>query len=183
MEGENNTRVFVLPVTVGLSVLLIMVCVIYCLFSALIPQSAVVFASSMLRTKLPEGTIILTNEDNSGFDLPIPGGISDGDIFMILQIPLEEKAEFSNTLKASIAWKDLPLPTEFVENVFNGDRMPLTASTGYYLFIDSQEEYNKTHNKPDYDTTRPFYERYSYNYTFGLFNKKDGKLYLVRFDT
>jgi hypothetical protein len=186
---KNNMKKSFLPITMGLLSLLILACITSCIFYALTPENPIDLASSMLRIKLPEGTTVVTNDD-TGPGLPIPGGASDGYTFLVLQIPYEKIGEFTNILEASSYWKPLPLPIElaqheeYLQPTFGiKATIPIATSTGYYLFIDSQEEYNKEHGKQTYDTTRPFYERFSFNYTFGLFNDKDGKFYLWRIDT
>ena len=191
MQGENNTRIFVLPITVGLSILLLLVCVVSCfflVFSDLItPQSPVEFASSALRIDIPKDTtVIVDNNDGPSFPL------GDGYSWMVLQIPTEKAIEFTNSLKKSPIWKPLPLPKElaeaehYLQPTFEfglEGTIPITTSTGYYFFIDSQEEYNKRNAKQTYDTTEPFYKRPSFNFTFGLFDDQDGKLYLWSIDT
>ncbi len=172
-------------------VLLILACIASCCVSALIPENPIKLGSSMSRVELPKGTTIVTDND-TGPGLPIPGGASDGFTFLVLQIPPEKIVEFTTTLKESSFWKPLPLPAELAEHeraiqpsIAGGieETIPIATSTGYYLFIDKQEEYNKRSGKQVYPIETPFYERRSFNFTFGLFNDKDGKLYLWRLDT
>jgi hypothetical protein len=188
---KNNIKKFWIPITVGLLMLLVLACMASCLVAILIPENPIKLASSMSRVELPKGTTIVTNND-TGPGLPIPGGASDGYTFLVLQIPPEKVVEFTTTLKKSPFWKPLPLSAELAEHEeyiqpsFMGgveETIPIATSTGYYLFIDSQEEYNKSSGKQVYEVATPFYERYSYNFTFCLFNDKDGKLYLWRIDT
>lgn len=153
-------------------------------------SNPVKLASSLLRTDLPQGTTVITNVD-TGPGLPIPGGASDGYTFLILQIPLEKITEFAGKLKPPL-WKPLPLTPDLAKaerylqpTIMSGveGNIPIATSTGYYLFLDRQEEYNRTHSRQTYDTTRPFYERSSSNYTFGMFDNQTGKLYLWSIDT
>ena len=161
-----------------------------CVLEPLLPGYQIRLASSMLRTKLPKGTTAIVIDDSPG--LPFPGGASDGYTFLILQIPPKKIAEFTNTLEESPIWKPLPLPARLAENehflqprIIGAieETIPIDSSTGYYLFIDHQEEYNKAHDSQTYDTAKPFYERSSLNYTFGMFDDKTGKLYLWSLDT
>lgn len=170
---------------------LIAACVVSCLVSLLVPQDPIKLARSISRVALPKGTTIVSNND-TGPGLPIPGGASDGYVFLVLQIPMEKIAEFTNTLSNSPDWKPLPVPAEFAEHervlqpsISGGidESIPITTSTGYYLFIDHQAEYNKRTGRDSYAVATPFYERPSYNFTFCLFNDLDGKLYLWRLDT
>jgi hypothetical protein len=132
---------------------------------------------------------VLTNNIEPG--LPIPGGASDGHTFVILQIPSEKIVEFTGILEKSPFWKPLPLSLEFSghEEEFQPslfsieETIPVTTSTGYYFFIDYQGEYNKQKGEQVYDTTQPFYERDSEDFGFGLFDDKDGKLYIWSIDT
>ena len=98
---------------------------------------------------------------------------------MVLQIPPEKITEFSAKLHNASAWKPLPLPEEFAQNehYLQPNRLfgvkgtiPITTAKGYYLFQDSQIG--------RYDTTKPFYERSSFNFTFALFDERDGKVYI-----
>jgi hypothetical protein len=185
----KKVRKYILPTIAWTVVMLPFVCIAACLISAAIPENPLKLASSMLDVKLPWGTTVLINHD-TGPGLPIPGGASNGYTFMILQIPPEKVAEFKKTLETSPVWKPLPLPQEFEghEDEFQPsfgieEMIPITTSTGYYFFIDYQEEYNKRKGEQIYDTSKPFYERRSENCTFGMFNDKDGKLYLWNIDT
>ena len=185
----KKVKKYFLPVTAGLLVLLPLVCIGSCLFSVFVPVDPLELASSMSGVDLPKGTTVLTNND-TGPGLPVPGGASDRYTFIVLQIPPEKIIEFAGTLEKSSLWKPLPLSPEFaghedrLQPSFGiEETIPITTSTGYYLFVDYQEEYNKEKGKQIYDTTKPFYERYSENFKFGLFNDKDGKLYLWRIDT
>jgi hypothetical protein len=176
-------------VIIGLLVFLPLACIASCLIPIFIPGNPIELAGSMLDIDIPKGTTVLTNDD-TGPGLPFPGGASDGYTFIILQIPPEKSDEFINTLEASPLWKPLPLSPEFTghEEEFQPafdieGTIPITTSTGYYFFVDWQAEHNKESGEQVYDTTKPFYDRYSENFTFGLFDDKDCKLYLWRIDT
>lgn len=184
----NKLKKYFLPTFIGLLVLLLLACIASCLIPIFIPRNPIKLAGSMLDVDIPKGSTVLTNHDTPG--LPIPGGASEGDTFIILQIPPEKIIEFADTLADSPSWKPLPLSPEFAghEEEFQPsfgieETIPITTSTGYYFFEDRQEEYNKKKGEQIYDTTKPFYERYSKNFTFGLFNDKDGKLYVWGIDT
>lgn len=173
-------------ITVWTLIGIIFVLILTCVISILIPENPIAIASSMIRSDLPKGTAIV-NDDYDGPSFPL----GDGYTWIVLQIPAEEISRFKNSLAETPYWKSLPLPTELAENErylqpsFFGvnETIPIDTSTGYYLFIDHQEEYNKAQKRQAYDTSIPFYKRASLNYTFGLFNDKDGRLYLLRFDT
>ena len=146
-----------------------------------------VFASEAVRVKIPTGTIVIIDDYK---EPSFPTG--DGNSFTVLQIPLDKIDEFSETLENSSDWKPLPLPKELAENenflqptFMSGGRgeIPITSATGHYIFIDEQEEYDKEHNSRTYAVATPFYKRHSFNYRFGLFNDKDGKLYIWSIDT
>ena len=185
---KNNIRKFWLPITTGL---LVLACIASCLAPILIPEEPISLARSMSRVEFPKDTTIVTNND-TGPGLPIPGGASDGYTFLVLQIPPEKIGEFTTTLIKSSFWKPLPLSSELADHekyiqpsFMYGveETIPIATATGYYLFIDRQEEYNISTGKQVYEIATPFYERSSYNFTFCLFNDKDGKLYLWRIDT
>ena len=185
----NKLKKYFLPTFIGLLVLLTLACIASCLIPTFIPANPIKLAGSMLDVDIPEGSTVLTNNDTGG-RLPFPGGASDGATFIILQIPPEKVVEFADTLADSPSWKALPLSPEFAghEEEFQPSfgiegTIPITTSTGYYFFVDWQEEYNKEKGEQEYDTTKPFYERISENFTFGLFNDKDGKLYVWGIDT
>jgi hypothetical protein len=190
-EMKSKIKKFWVPITAGLILLLVLACVASCLISVLIPENPIKLASSISRVTLPKGTTLVTNND-TGPGLPIPGGASDGYTYLVLQIPSEKMVEFESTLKQSSYWKPLPLSAELADHediiqpsISGGieETIPITSSTGYYLFIDSQEEYNNSSGEQVYDIATPFYDRYSYNFTFCLFNDKDGKLYIWSLDT
>lgn len=182
---RNNIKKFWLPVTAGLLVLLPLACIASCLISILIPRDPIKLARSFSEVELPKGTTIVMNND-TGPGLPIPGGASDGYTFLVLQIPPGKIVEFTATLEKSPLWKPLPLSAQLAEqeegilqpSISGGieETIPIATSTGYYLFIDRQEEYNKSSGEDVYDIATPFYKRYSYNFTFCLFNDQDGKL-------
>jgi hypothetical protein len=185
---KNNIKTSIFPFMALVAGLIILACISACLISFLGLEDPVMLASSMFRVKLPNNTTVIANDNSPG--LPFPGGASDGYVFIVLQISSEKIAEFTNTLKESSYWKSLPLSEELAQNenwlqpsIGIEETIPITTSTGYYLFIDSQEEYNKEHGEQYYDTSKPFYDRLSFNFTFGLFNDKDGKLYLWHIDT
>jgi hypothetical protein len=130
-----------------IAVVLLGILILACVISVIIPENSVKVASSMLRIDLPKGTTILIDDD-SGPSFPT----GDGYTWMVLQVPHEEIIEFANSLETSPVWKPLPLPPELAENrdylqptIMSGveGTIPIATSTGYYLFIDSQEEYSK----------------------------------------
>jgi hypothetical protein len=147
-----------------------------CVVDAFIPDSPVKYISSVLRIKIPKGTTVIS-DDYSEPSFPTGDGYS----WTILQVPPEKITEFVSSIEASPIWKPLPLSSElashehYIQPAFmfgvEGE-IPITTSEGYYVFIDRQD-----------NTIKPFYERPSFNYTFGLFNKKDGKLYFWNLDT
>ncbi len=168
--------------------ILVLVCILSCVLPYIIPVNPIRIASSMLKVELPKGTTPVTSDDMPG--LPIPGGASDGYTFLILQIPPEEITEFTGTLERSPFWQPLPLPAEIAKQEWLlqpsfdiKEEIPIATSTGYYLFRDYQDEYNQRKGEQIYDTETPFYERHSFNFVFGLFNDKDGKLYLWELNT
>lgn len=169
-------------VPAGICGLLTLICII----SSFIPTNPIKLASSMAQVDIPKGATVLTNDD-TGPSLPIPGNASDGYTFLIVQIPPKRMLEFSLALADSDVWKSLPLPQEFIDNEWllqpDNGTIPLDTPTGYYLFVDWQEEYNKTHSEKSNDTTEPFYERDNFNFTFGLYDDKTGMLYLWSLDT
>lgn len=188
---KNNIKKFWFPITAGFVVLSVLACMLSCLASVLIPEDPFKLASAIARVELPKGTTIASNNDTVP-GLPIPGGASDGYAFLVLQIPPEKIAEFTSTLKKSPFWKPLPLSAELAEHedviqpsIAGGvqETIPIATSTGYYLFIDHQAEYNKKTGKQVYEVATPFYDRYSYHFSFCLFNDKDGKLYIWNLDT
>lgn len=171
--------------------LLVLACIASCLAPILIPEDPIRVARSMSGVELPKGTTILTNIDTYT-GLPIPGGASDGYTFLVLQIPPQKIGEFTTTLEKSSFWEPLPLSPELADHeeyiqpsfIYGVEEtIPIASVTGYYLFIDRQEEHNKSSGKQVYEIATPFYERYSYNFTFCLFDDQVGKLYLWRSDT
>ncbi|MFZ5856375.1 MAG: hypothetical protein ACOYZ6_06055 [Chloroflexota bacterium] len=160
--------------------------ILACIISFVIPTNPITLASSMAQVDIPTGVTVRTNDD-TGPGLPIPGGASDGYTFLVIQIPPAKISEFSQTLTNSNIWKPLPLPQEFIDNEWllqpDNGTIPLDTLKGSYLFVDRQDSYNKNHKERRYDTSQPFYERYSFNFTFGLFDDKTGLLYLWRLDT
>lgn len=182
---KNNIKAAALPILAVAAGLVFLACIGSCAISFLGIDDPVMLASSMLMIKIPHGATAITNDNSPG--LPLPGGASDGYVFIVLQIPPEKAAELIENLKRSSNWHSLPLPEELAqhENLLQPSfgiegTIPITTSTGYYLFIDSQTEGG---DKQAFDLTIPFYNRPSYNFTFGLFNDQDGKLYLWRLDT
>lgn len=185
----NKFKKYIRPTIIVLLIFLPLACIASCLLPIFIPENPIKLAASMAKVDIPKGATVLTNED-TGPGLPFPGGASDGYTFIVLQIPSEKFAEFTDALEASSRWKPLPLSSEFAghEDEFQpafdiDETIPITTATGYYFFIDRQAEYNRQEGEQVYDTTIPFYERWSQNFTFGLFNDQDGKLYLWRIDT
>ena len=151
------------------------------------PMSPVEFAGVLLKVDIPEGTTVISDVySESSF----PTG--DGHTWTVLQIPHEKVNEFAASLKASPFWKPLPLSPELADQqaylqptiMFGLDgTIPIKNATGYYFFVDRQEASNKKDNSQTYDTFIPFSKRNSLNYTFGLFNDRDGKLYVWSIDT
>lgn len=169
-----------------LAIIIILVAIGLCVSYASIKTDPLVFASEAVRVEIPSGTTIITDDYS---EPSFPTG--DGHSFTVLQIPPHKIDEFREILKNSYEWKPLPLPKELAENenflqptfVSGGyGEIPISSATGYYIFIDEQEEHNKERNG-QYDIATPFYKRYSFNYRFGLFNEKDGKLYIWSIDT
>jgi hypothetical protein len=189
---KNKIKKAWLPLTIGFCVLLVLACMASCLASIFIPEDPIKLGSAMAEVELPKGTTIAKSND-TGPGLPIPGGASDGFTFIVLQIPPEKIAEFTTTLAKSPYWKPLPLSPELAgqqekllqPSIAGGieEVIPIATSTGYYLFIDRQAEYYKSSGEYLEEIPTPFYKRHSYNFTFCLFNDKDGKLYLWRLDT
>jgi len=163
------------------SSIIIVVVTAVCVISGRITSDPLNYAGSVLRIPVPDGTTVIVDDY---MEPSFPTG--DGYSWMVLQISPEKINEFAASLEASSIWMPLPLPPELAENerylqptIMSGveGAIPITTSTGYYLFRDRQKE----NGGPD--TIKPFYERSSLNYTFGLFNDKDGKLYIWSLDT
>jgi hypothetical protein len=154
-----------------------------CVIDAAIPSNPVTFAQKALRVKIPEGTtVIIDNYSEPSF----PSG--DGYSWTVLQISPDQIDEFITSLEKFPGWKPLPLPEELAEHerflqptimLFGEEEIPITTATGYYLFIDEQVEERRQSS----DIATPFYARPSFNYRFGLFNDKDGRLYIWSIDT
>lgn len=176
---------------------------IFLAFSFLIPATctgvfffSVFFSESdsldggLSEVSLPKGTIVIKNK-SAGDGLPLPGGASDGYTFLLLQIPPSEIVVFARRLENSSAWRSLPLSSELSKNqkwlqpsIAINETIPIAAtSSGYYMFVDFQEVNKRRKSKSADEVAKPFHERHSLNFKFGLFNDKDGKLYLWRLDT
>jgi hypothetical protein len=166
-----------------IAIVVVLVAIRICVFDSYISSNPLNFASKAVRVGIPKGTTVII-DDYSEPSFPTGDGYS----FTVLQIPPDKINEFINSLKKSTDWKPLPLPKELAENErflqptimasVNGE-IPIASATGYYIFIDEQKEENR--QSPEMAT--PFYERYSFNYRFGLFNDKDGRLYIWSIDT
>jgi hypothetical protein len=158
----------------------------------ILPSDPVKTAEGLLRTKLPPGTKA-ASRGGSGPGLPIPGGASDGYIWLILQVPRHEATNLAKTISNSPLWKQLPLPPELAAGEkylqpshFDGVKghIPLETAAGYYLLIDFQAEWNEKHNpRPPYKTSLPIWERPSMDYTFGVFDEKTGRIYVWHINT
>ncbi len=177
---------------VAIPMFLVMLLVGACLIDACIPRNPVKLAAALLQTSLPAGTKAVTKDD-TGPGLPIPGGASDGYSWLVLQIPPSQMANFSQRISASPLWKRLPLPPELAAGerslqptIMSGvrGRIPLETAKGYYLFIDEQAEYNRQYpDRSGYDTSKPFYDRYSLDLIFGVFDDSTGMIYVWRVNT
>ena len=162
----------------------VVVAVVALLARALMPQSPAERAESMLQIDFPKGTCVVTNNNEMPW-LPLPGGGSDGHVWMVLEVPREQVSAFTNALAVSSAWHRLPLPPALAEgqrclqpSIMLGREETIPFATdGYYYFLDRQ----KAHS--GYDTSKPFHERPSLNVTFGLFDETTGKVYLWDIDT
>ena len=170
-----------------IAIIVILAAIVGCVSYANIKTDPLTFASEAVRVGIPQGTTVIIDDYS---EPSFPTG--DGHSFTVFQIPPNKINEFRETLKNSFDWKPLPLPKELAENenflqptFMSGGHgeIPISSATGYYIFIDEQEEYNKEKNSQTYDIATPFYARYSFNYRFGLFNDKDGKLYIWSIDT
>jgi hypothetical protein len=163
--------------------LLVLACIGACLFFS-IPDSPVRFASRALGVKVPDDSIVIIDQ----YDGPnIPTG--DGYSWTVLQIPSEKIDEFTSTLAESSDWKSLPLSAELAQNDWclqpglTEGEIPIVNTTGYYFLNDYQEAYNQENNRQRYETEKPLCERTSQNFLFGLFDEKDGKLYIWSINT
>ena len=178
-KNTNNDCLIIVLTFVGGVIILILACVI---INSLVPSNPVSFASSSLRIAIPKDTTVIIDEYS---EPSFPTG--DGYSWTVLQIQTDKIDEFKESLKNSSDWKPLPLPKELAENeqflqptFMSGveGEIPIASATGYYIFIDEQKE-----GKQSSDIATPFYERFSFNYRFGLFNDKDGRLYIWSIDT
>jgi len=177
---------------VGIPVLLVSLLIGACVIEAGIPRNPVKLAAALLDTPLPNGTVSVTKDD-TGPGLPIPGGASDGYTWLVLKVPTDQITNFAHRISVSPQWKSLPLPPEldaaatylqptFMDGVKG--HIPLETAKGYYLFTDEQAEYNKKYPKRSmYDTAKPFYERCSLDYIFGVFDESTGMIYVWRINT
>lgn len=177
---KKNLKANLIPL--GIVVFLIFACILYAHFQS----QPLWYAHSLLKVSIPKGTTVVTDV----FEEPsFPLG--DGYSWMVLQIPIEKAGEFAHSLEASTSWKPLPLPAELAgcEHSLQPTMadlegtIPIAESSGYYFFVDAQEEHNKKHESQDYDTQLPFCERKSLNFRFALFNVRDGRVYIWSIDT
>ena len=163
-----------------------------CVIEACIPRNPVKLAAGLLDTPLPAGTVSVTKDD-TGPGLPIPGGASDGYTWLVLKVPSGQITNFVQKIAASPHWRPLPLPPELdagakylqptIMNGVNG-HIPLETAKGYYLFTDEQAEYNKKYPKRSgYETAKPFFERCSLDYIFGVFDESTGMIYVWSINT
>lgn len=163
-----------------------------CLADAFGPRDPIKLAAALLDTPLPDGTAPETKED-TGAGLPVPGGASDGYTWLVLKVPSAQVKSFAQRIATSPQWKPLPLPPELAAGetflqptILDGGKghIPLETAKGHYLFIDEQAEYNKKYPKRSgYDTSKPFYERPSFDYIFGVFDESTGTIYVFRMNT
>jgi hypothetical protein len=177
---------------VAIPTVLILTLVGGCVVEACLPRNAVKLAAAMLQTELPAGTKAVIKKD-TGPGLPIPGGASDGYSWIVLQVPADQIAHFSQTLAGASRWKRLPLPPELAagENLLQPTSMnegrghiPLETAKGYYQFTDEQAEQNRKYpGRIGYDTAKPFYDRPSLDFIFGVFDETTGLLYVWRLNT
>lgn len=166
-----------------ISIAIILILIGICSFDAYTSNDPIRFASRAVRVKIPkETTVIIDDYSEASF----PTG--DRYSWTVLQIPSNKISEFKEVLKNSSDWKPLPVTKELVEHEnfiqptfmlgVQGE-MPIKSATGYYIFIDEQiEEREETSF-----TEMPFYERPSFNFRFGLFDDRDGRLYIWSIDT
>ena len=156
-----------------------------------IPTPPVTLAERLLDTELPAGTAVATASD-TGPGLPVPGGASDGYTWLVLQIPSGGMSEFLSATSAR-HWHSLPLPPDLqagfgkVQPSFvkrEEDRIPTDATEGRYFWRDLQVEWNeRDKSRSSYKTDKPFHERPSLDFIFGLFDATTGKLYVLRVNT
>ena len=165
-----------------ISIIVILILIGICSYEAYISSDPINFAGKAVRVKIPKGTTVIV-DDYSEASFPTGDGYS----WTVLQIPSNKINEFKDLLKNSPNWKPLPVTQElaehehFIQPTFmlgvQGE-IPIKSATGYYIFIDEQVE---ERGGPDIDL--PFYERSSFNFRFGLFDDRDGRLYIWSIDT
>lgn len=158
-----------------------------CLLDVFVDDTPVEFASKLLGVNIPENAVILVDE-YSEHAFPLGDGYS----FTVFQIPADAIDAFGNQLAGTAYWYPLPLPDDLAEQsgflqptfVFGRQEIiPIAEAQGFYYFYDEQVEYNRTHNSNTYEVATPFSERGSFNFTFALFDVRDGKLYFWDLDT
>ncbi len=163
-----------------------------CVIDACTPGNPAKLAAALLDTPLPDGTASVTKDD-TGSGLPVPGGASDGYTWLVLKVPSNQVTNFAQRIAASAHWKPLPLPPELAAGekylqptIMHGvqGHIPFETARGYYLFTDEQDEYNKKYPKRSgYDVSKPFYERPSLDYIFGVFDETTGTIYVWSINT
>jgi len=97
--GCSLAGVVAVTLLIGVAVLLVRACR---------PRSPAALANSALQIEFPEGTRAITNNNEASW-LPLPGGASDGQIWMVLEVPPEQVPAFTNALAMSLVWHRLPL--------------------------------------------------------------------------
>ena len=159
-------------------------CIVLSILVCLIPSrshdpvlASRAYIERQVRVPLPETAVVA-----AGDLVRCPNG--DGVYAAHVTLPAEEIAGFAESLEMCEAWSTGVLP-DFVANTiyggaFDGGYRSGVAETygipehenGYWLFIDRHREQDK-----------PFSERHSYNYTFGLFDEENGVLHVYKYDT
>ncbi len=175
---EKDNKKYPRPVLIIICIVILAIVASY--IYLLIKENPVRYVSRLLNVEIPKGSVVIIDKYDAA---------SIGYSWTVIQIPSEKINEFTNSLKESFDWKPLPLPTELAQNDWclqpprlADGKIPISNAIGYYVLFDAQEAYNKKNNTHTYATEIPLCKRFSQNFLFGLFNEKDGRLYVWQID-
>lgn len=136
------------------------------------------YVSEKLDIKIPKTESLEQSGEQSGFH-------GDGEYTVKMKFNAQEAQGLSNEIRNSERWKELPLETVLQQLMYSGTESNTYAyhfaekagipevEEGYYCFFDR--------NSVETDTNILF--RSSFNFTFAVYDLKQGMLYYYELDT
>ena len=153
------------------TILIIAVCITAFVLAGCSGNNSLKSFSNECGVDLSEGRIILEEDNHGGFH---------GDGFSLLVADYSQTTSVADEILASEIWHRLPLSENlavFVYQPYDENLKIPQVENGCYYFYDRHDEATDPYDDSD------LFSRYSFNFTFAVYDLDTETLYLCKYDT